>query len=49
MREISSARSVFFMETGVIAPPSTVGSLAAMTHSTPDTTPMPVTSPPPTA
>ena len=29
----------------MIAPPSTVGSLAAMTHSTPETTPMPETKP----
>ena len=38
-----------FSESAVIAPPITVGSWAAITHSTPETTPMPVTEPPPTA
>jgi len=48
-REISSERSIFLPTIGVIAPLSTVGSLPAITHSTPATTPMPVTNPPPTA
>ncbi len=48
-RETSSARSIFLPTIGVIAPLSTVGSLAAIMHSTPETTPMPVTNPPPTA
>ena len=34
--------------TAVIAPPSTVGSWPQTTHSTPDTTPMPMRIPPPT-
>ena len=47
-REISSARLIFFSETAVMAPPSTVGSWPQTTHSTPETTPMPETNPPPT-
>ena len=42
-RAISSARSDFFSDHGFIAPPRTVGSCAMTTHSTPETTPMPVT------
>ena len=47
-REISSARLIFLSETAVMAPPSTVGSWPHTTHSTPETTPMPETNPPPT-
>ena len=43
MRAISSARSVLRSEYGFIAPPRTVGSCPMTTHSTPETTPMPVT------
>ena len=47
-REISSARSIFFITTPVMAPPSTVGSLNISEHSTSFTTPMPMSIPPPT-
>ena len=47
-RAISSARSVLRSEYGFIAPPRTVGSCAITTHSTPDTTPIPVTTEAPT-
>ena len=40
---ISSARRFFLSVHGFIEPPRTVGSWAMITHSTPDTTPMPVT------
>src|SRR5918995_1425255 len=49
MRAISMIRSCFFHVYGLAAPPRTVGSLAMITHSTPDTTPSPVTTLPPTA
>ncbi len=48
-RAISSARSDLRSEYGFIEPPRTVGSCAISTHSTPDTTPMPVTRAAPTA
>lgn len=40
---ISLARRAFFSVQGLDAPPRTVGSLAVIRHSTPSTTPMPVT------
>jgi len=40
---IRAARRIFSTVYGLTAPPSTVGSLAMTTHSTPSTTPMPVT------
>jgi hypothetical protein len=40
---IRAARRIFSTVYGLTAPPSTVGSLAMITHSTPSTTPMPVT------
>ena len=40
---ISPARRVFASDHGLIAPPRTVGSFATIRHSTPSTTPMPVT------
>ena len=43
VRAISSARRVLRSEYGFIAPPRTVGSCAMITHSTPEMTPMPVT------
>ena len=43
MRAISSARRDLRSEYGFMAPPRTVGSCAMITHSTPETTPMPVT------
>lgn len=45
---ISLARSAFFSDQGLLAPPRTVGSLAVIRHSTPETVPMPVTSEAPT-
>ena len=45
---ISSARRFFLRVHGFIDPPRTVGSWAMITHSTPDTTPMPVTMTAPT-
>ena len=45
---ISAARSTFFSVHGLVAPPRTVGSLALIMHSTPLTTPMPVTTLAPT-
>jgi hypothetical protein len=42
-RAISVARSDLRSEYGLIEPPRTVGSCAMITHSTPDTTPIPVT------
>ncbi len=45
---MSLARSAFFSDQGLLAPPRTVGSLAVITHSTPSTTPMPVTREAPT-
>ena len=46
---ISAARNDFLSENGLSAPPFTVGSLAMIMHSTPSTTPMPVTRLAPTA
>ena len=43
-RRCRAARKDFFTVHGLLAPPRTVGSLAMITHSTPETTPMPVTS-----
>ncbi len=43
-----AARRIFSTVYGLTAPPSTVGSLATTTHSTPSMTPMPVTTLPPT-
>ena len=40
---IWAARNDFFSVQGLLAPPFTVGSLATIMHSTPETTPMPVT------
>lgn len=40
---ISLARRAFRSVQGLLEPPRTVGSLAVITHSTPSTTPMPVT------
>ena len=45
---MSMARSAFFSVYGLVAPPRTVGSCAITTHSTSDTTPMPVTTLAPT-
>nr|BFE81040.1 hypothetical protein GCM10020093_036410 [Planobispora longispora] len=45
---MSAARSVLRRVHGLDAPPRTVGSLATITHSTPSTTPMPVTTLAPT-
>ena len=45
---ICAARKAFFTVQGLEAPPFTVGSLAETMHSTPSTTPMPVTSDAPT-
>ena len=45
---MSLARRAFFSDQGLLAPPRTVGSLAVIRHSTPSTTPMPVTSEAPT-
>ena len=45
---ISLARRIFFSVYGLLAPPRTVGSLAMIMHSTPSTTPMPVTTLAPT-
>jgi hypothetical protein len=47
-RAISSARSVLRSEYGFIVPPRTVGSWPITTHSTPDTTPIPVSTDAPT-
>ena len=47
-RAISNARRVLRSEYGFIAPPRTVGSWPMITASTPDTTPMPVTTVAPT-
>ena len=46
---MSWPRKAFFTVHGLLAPPRTVGSLAVRRHSTPDTTPIPVTSDAPTA
>src|SRR6476619_1502857 len=46
---ICAARKPFFTVPGLLAPPLTVGSLAVIRHSTPSTTPIPVTSEAPTA
>ena len=48
-RAMSWARNALRTVHGLLDPPRTVGSLAVTTHSTPDTTPMPVTSEAPTA
>ena len=40
---ICEARKIFLTVHGLLAPPFTVGSLAVIMHSTPSTTPMPVT------
>ncbi len=45
---MSLALSAFLRLHGLLAPPRTVGSLAVIRHSTPSTTPMPVTSEAPT-
>ena len=45
---ICAARKIFFTVHGFDAPPLTVGSLALIRHSTPSTTPMPVTTEAPT-
>ena len=45
---ICDARKIFFTVHGLLAPPLTVGSFAVITHSTPSTTPMPVTTLAPT-
>ena len=45
---IWAARKPFFTVHGLLAPPLTVGSLAVIRHSTPSTTPIPVTSDAPT-
>lgn len=44
----SWARRAFFSDQGLLAPPRTVGSLAVIRHSTPSTTPIPVTREAPT-
>ena len=44
-----AARPIFLSVHGLLAPPRTVGSLATIMHSTPSTTPMPVTTLAPTA
>ncbi len=46
---ISEARNVLRNDHGLRAPPFTVGSFATIMHSTPSTTPMPVTTLAPTA
>ena len=46
--QMSSARMILRTEIGLNDPPRTVGSLARITHSVPDTTPMPVTADAPT-
>ncbi|GGX32531.1 hypothetical protein GCM10010353_54520 [Streptomyces chryseus] len=46
---ISLARRAFLRVQGLEAPPRTVGSVAVIRHSTPSTTPMPVTIDAPTA
>ncbi len=46
---MSWARNVLRTVHGLLVPPRTVGSLAEITHSVPSTTPMPVTTLPPTA
>ena len=46
---ICEARKIFLTVQGLLAPPFTVGSLAVIMHSTPSTTPMPVTTLAPTA
>lgn len=48
-RAMSLARRAFFRLQGLLAPPRTVGSFAVIRHSTPSTTPIPVTSDAPTA
>jgi hypothetical protein len=45
---ICDARKIFFTVHGLEAPPLTDGSLAVIRHSTPSTTPMPVTTLAPT-
>src|SRR5690349_4146664 len=45
---IWEARKIFFTVHGLLAPPLTVGSLAVIRHSTPETTPIPVTTLAPT-
>ena len=45
---ICEARKIFLTVQGLLAPPFTVGSLALIMHSTPSTTPMPVTTDAPT-
>ena len=47
-RAIWLARRIFFSVHGLLVPPLTVGSLATIRHSTPSTTPMPVTTLAPT-
>ncbi len=46
---ICAARNDFLTVQGLLAPPFTVGSLAVIMHSTPSTTPIPVTREAPTA
>src|SRR5262249_56030124 len=46
--QISIVRALLRTLYGLSEPPRTVGSLAVITHSTPDTTPTPETTPPPT-
>lgn len=48
-KAISFARRAFLSVHGLEAPPRTVGSLAVIRHSTPSTTPIPVTSEAPVA
>ena len=45
---ICAARKIFLTVHGLLAPPFTVGSLAVIMHSTPSTTPIPVTTEAPT-
>ena len=45
---ICEARKIFFTVIGLLAPPFTVGSFAVIMHSTPSTTPIPVTTEAPT-
>ncbi len=47
-RAICAARKIFLTVHGLLAPPRTVGSLATIMHSTPSTTPIPVTTEAPT-
>ena len=47
--QISMVRPVLMAVYGLIDPPLMVGSLAVITHSTPDTTPIPEISEPPSA